>query len=339
MGILKFKNPEVQEGLTVANIEAMRARGYDIYVYRNGKNIFINSNNWNEEKENRLYKEYGLQTFREHSGDENLVVYDPKFFEKTDKLWFNEKNLVYCGPDEGEVKFPINCSSMRSMFSTLLDCEVDFSECNLSCISCIEEAFEMSSVKKVLFGKQNCYKINKFEKVFRNCVYLELVDLSRVLLPNVMSISQCFSGCGSLKNCNIGKVCMPKLDVIDNCFEACMKLISVECSNWDCTITHAASAFDSCYSLQNVSMPNVVFDGGRFFNRMFRYSSNLINFNFKEFNLDDTESNSNDANNSMFRGCTKLRDKFGCILAREVLDCFKAEKKDSKELSVINLFN
>ena len=254
MGVLKFKNPKVREGLNVSTIEAMRARGYDIYVCAKGKDLFINSSAWDEEKAKKLFDEYGLKSFRETSGDCNLVVYDPKFFEEADKLWFNEKNLVYCGPDEGEVEFPINCSSMRSMFSTLLGCEADFSECNLSCISCIEEAFEMSSVKKVLFGKQNCYKINKFEKVFHDCMHLELVDLSRVLLPNVTSISQCFSGCGSLKNCNIGKVCMPKLDVIDNCFEACMKLISIECSNWDCTITHAASAFDSCYSLQNVSL-------------------------------------------------------------------------------------
>lgn len=337
--MLKYTNPKKREDIKDETIAAMKARGFDIYVYRNGKDLFINSDSWDEDKEDRLYNEYGLKTFREQSGDENLVVYDPKFFEVTENLWFGEENLSYCGPNSGEVEFPVNCSSMQGMFSPLFRGEVNFSECDLSNISCIDSAFEMSSVDKVIFGKQNLYKIKRFEKVFRDCTSLETVDFSGVLLPNVTGISQCFFRCRSLKNINIGKVRMPKLAVIDSCFEDCFELRSIECPNWDCTITHVYSAFDCCYSLQNVSMPNVVFNGGKNFNKMFRNATNFINFNFRDFKLDNTNVTDELVNESMFRGCTKLRDRFGCILAKEVLECFKAENSGYKELSILESFN
>ena len=65
MGVLKFKNPKVREGLNVSTIEAMRARGYDIYVCAKGKDLFINSSAWDEEKAKKLFDEYGLKSFRD----------------------------------------------------------------------------------------------------------------------------------------------------------------------------------------------------------------------------------------------------------------------------------
>lgn len=339
--MLKFISPKRREGITDNVLKAMRARGFDVYIYRNGKDIFINSNDWNEDKENRLYEEYGLCTFREQTGDCNLVIYDPEFFEVYDDVWLGDKILVYCGSNTGEVEFPTNCSSMKAMFQNLDRCEVDFSMCDLSNISCITNAFEMSNVNKIFFGKQNFYKLTMFEGAFNNCINLETVDFRGVQLPNVISISQCFLKCINLKNVNIGNVSIPKLGAIDECFEDCSELRSIECPNWDCTITSAYSAFDSCYSLQNVSMPNVVFDGDRFFNKMFRNSTNFISFDFKDFILKDfnNDPTRENANESMFRGCTKLRDKSGCILANEVLDYFKTRNNYSEELRNLESFN
>lgn len=335
--MLKFISPKRREGVTDEIIAAMKARGFDIYVYRNNKDIFINSNDWDEDKENRLYEEYGLRTFREQIGDCNLVIYDPKFFKVIENLWLDEEILVYRGPDTGEVEFLTNCSSMKAMFQSLSRCEVDFSECDLSNISCIVQAFAMSGISKLSFGKQNLYKINVFDNVFSDCVNLEVVDFRGVQLPNVISISQCFLRCRSLISVNIGEISMPKLHNISHCFCKCEKLMILDCPNWYCTITQASFTFNNCYKLESVDTPNVVFDGDKFFNHMFSNSTNFMNFKFKEFKFN--QSIDENTNESMFLDCTKLRDKSGCILANEILDYFKTRNNSSGELRNLESFN
>lgn len=348
MGVLKFKNPKVREGLNVSTIEAMRARGYDIYVCAKGKDVFINSSAWDEEKAKKLFDEYGLKTFRETSGDENLVIYDPNYYEckrsnKTDSsgrvnivgtstslnsrepFGNDEGELHYCGPLEGEVELPINCSSLQSMFFNItgITC-VDFSSCDLKDISCFNKMMVCTEIKEIYFGKQNLSKVISISNLFRSCCRLEHVEMREVSLPNIQYLMGVFDYCTRLQSVDIGQIKMPNLKCIDKLFNDCIKLREFNAPNWDCSIEQAYSAFANCTNLESVDMRNVSFIDIASNSDLFHHDSNLINFQFKDFSVIQKTEDSN------FGGCVKMIAKFDTDDTSKIISRLKNKGTESR---------
>ena len=124
-------------------IESMKAKGFTYLGIVEGEKIFCNLesddsiNNCLEFLEKLTGEEW--ETFREASGNENLVFYKTSMY--FDMLDFY---LVFRGGKY--VELPLNCSS----------CEHMFEDCNLSVDLFIDNEFDTSKVEDMNFMFQNC---------------------------------------------------------------------------------------------------------------------------------------------------------------------------------------
>lgn len=255
--------------LSDAALLAMKVRGYDIYINKDGKDIFINSKDWNEEKEQKLFERCQLQTFREntlHSAG-NLVIFDPRYYEMVEN-WVEGVSLKLKRLKNCEVPLPVNLSSMYYMFCKCTDDEIDFSKCNLSGIKGMQAAFFSSSVKKVIFGKQDFRKLISVKDAFNQCRNLQHTDLCEQYLPN-LKYAQC-------------------------CFLSCISLKRVDISSWRSLSLNAMALFNDCAYLESCNISGLWLEGSHalFFNC--KNLSNLI--------LGDAII----SGESLFDGCTKL---------------------------------
>ena len=89
-----------------------KSQGYDLGFEYNGKIYWLNTDTWDEDKEAMLFKKIGLRSFREGTGNKNLVIYDPEYFEAT------EDYLYYKNNQQDSIPQPINISSAYKMFHT-----------------------------------------------------------------------------------------------------------------------------------------------------------------------------------------------------------------------------
>lgn len=178
-----------------------KSQGYDIGFEQSGKKYWINSNEWNEEKEKRLFQETGLKTFREHYRTRNLVIYDPKYFEN------KESHLGYIGSLEQDIPQPINMSSGRKMFSRCSLREINLSDWDV----------------------QNVIDV---KGMFLSCHILQCVNLGNWNTVSLSDASYMFKGCQSLKSVNLANWDTHNLKYMDAMFRSCAKLQSLNLANW-----------------------------------------------------------------------------------------------------------
>lgn len=144
-----------------------KSQGYDIGFEQNGKKYWINSNEWNEKKEEKLSQETGLKSFREQPGN-RLVLYNPSYFEVCEMI--NCTYLHYIGEEEQDIPQPVNMSSCYEMF---LDCEL--SRLDLS-------NWDVSNV------------VNMVE-MFGHCANLKYLNLCNWNLKSSVNAYYAFAGC------------------------------------------------------------------------------------------------------------------------------------------------
>ena len=261
----KYKIPEDR-------IEAMKARGYDIFVYHNNTPIFINSNSWSEEKNKQLYEKYGLRAFREELEDseKRLVIYDPQYF----KIFRGNSGVKYlhCMLNGGEVVLPVNCSTLGNMFRSNRAIKIDFSGCDLSNIISMSRAFVNSEqLCEVTFGKQNFTKLENVDSTFSYCMSLESTDLAEQYLPNLKVATCCFSEC-TFETLDISKWCAKSLDasgIVRNCrflksfncdgsYLECVRYMCYNCENLErikfgeALLDESTLVFDMCTRLHEI---------------------------------------------------------------------------------------
>lgn len=174
-----------------------KSQGYDIDFEQNGKKYWINSNEWDKEKEARLYKETGLKTFREYYGEENLVVYDPEYFED------QERFLGYIGNREKNIPQPINMSSGWGMFS----------QCSL---------------KGVDLSGWDMHNVISISRMFYECENLMYINMASCDFSNVRTMYAMFACCKKLKELylpsNFKNATKDATDELNEIFFRCDKL-------------------------------------------------------------------------------------------------------------------
>lgn len=257
--MIKVVNQNHASTLSDSVLVAMKARGYDIYINKDGKDIFINSKEWNEEKERELFDKYQLHTFREQTSDSefNLVVFNPNYYEVCEgpncMITLQYKNLKNC-----EVPLPINLSSMCCMFCRCAEHVIDFSECDLSDIKSVRAAFNLSSVKKVIFGRQDFRKLVSVKDAFNKCLNLQYTDLCEQHLPNLKYAECCFLSCTSLKRVDISSWRSLNLSAMAM-FSDCIYLESCNISGLRLEGSHAL--FFNCKNLSNLILGDTIISG------------------------------------------------------------------------------
>lgn len=241
-------------------IEAMKVRGYDIFVYKNGKPIFINSKEWNEDKADKLYVEYKLLSFYEEISDDkdNLVIYDPEYFEVF-RSFVDQRIYLHCrNKDFVEVFLPANCSTMCNMFMGNDTEVVDFSKCDLSNIISMEDIFAASHVHTVIFGEQNFNKLKIIDSAFQMSD-LENTDMTEQYLPNLESAKACFRDCNRLERLDISKWRSKNLNATSLVSE-CDFLESLNCEGVQISV--ATNMCQQCKNLKNLVLGDITIGRG-----------------------------------------------------------------------------
>ena len=202
-----------------------KSQGYDLGFEHNGKKYWINTNNWNDEKEERLFLETGLKSFREESGNKNLVLYDPEYFEIS---WCSGWFLHYKGGRECNIPQPINASNTNLMFYYCVNLTlVDLSH------------WEMS-------------KIIDMESMFSYCINLTSLDLSNWDISNVKNMRTMFFACESIKSLDLCNWDVSEVENMDYMFAGCENLISLKMNDWDVShVENMHSMFDKCHVLHS----------------------------------------------------------------------------------------
>lgn len=187
-------------------------QGYDIGFEKNGKKYWINSSTWNEEKEEKLFQETGLKSFRENTGNRNLVLYDPEYFVipasftehtgVTEKCYF----LAYQNKAQTNIPQPINMSSACHMFEDAMYIEyLDLSD------------WDMTNVKNM-------------SNMFTNCQSLEELNLSGWSISGFKTIDSIFGWCYNLTTLNLSgwDVSDADYDYVFQCCESLFKKYNTE---------------------------------------------------------------------------------------------------------------
>ena len=155
-----------------------KSQGYDLGFEHNGKKYWLNTNNWNDEKEKRLFQETGLKTFREYCEDENLVLYNPEFFKVANKTT-HIYHLHYKGKYVSSIPQPINMSSCYRLF------------------------YECSYLPLLDLNDWDVSKIKDMQEMFRGCINLQSLNLNNWNVSNVKNMSDMFANCESLTSIDL----------------------------------------------------------------------------------------------------------------------------------------
>lgn len=154
-----------------------RSQGYDIGFEYNGKRYWINSYAWNGEKEERLFQETGLRTFRETIGEKNLVLYDPQYFNI--HLNCNVPYLHFHSRIEKNIPQPINMSSAFGMFYNSHVSELDLSDWDMSNVTYYLETFaHCASLTRLNLAGWDVHNVSNINNMFYGCKSLRHLDLA-----------------------------------------------------------------------------------------------------------------------------------------------------------------
>jgi hypothetical protein len=167
-----------------------------VFKYK-GRTYKIDESKWNTAKANKFYKKTGLSTFREQTGNRNLVFYNPSLYEIRGK---NVEYLKYVGPVNDPIEQPLNCSSLYRMF------EFDFrikhlnlENWEISKVVCFDEMCQYCyHLKSVVLNVKQISKACTVHSMFKKCTLLKDVSFMRCKLPENFSADDMFYGCDNL---------------------------------------------------------------------------------------------------------------------------------------------
>lgn len=139
--------------VTAEQINQMKQEGYDIYFNYDGDDFFTNSSTWNEEKAKLCFEKTGLMVFREETGLNNLVFYNPNEWEVAGNEMCSW--LHYCGSTATPVQ-PFNVSSCFRMFYENEDNDtLNLSGWNMSGVVDMREMFKGCTSHLLIDGWKN----------------------------------------------------------------------------------------------------------------------------------------------------------------------------------------
>lgn len=196
-----------------------RSQGYDIDFEYNDKKYWINSYVWNEDKEKRLFLETGLRSFREETGDKNLVFYNPDFFDIVGN------HLHYKNTAERDIPQPINMSSAYKMFQGIKIASIDLSNWVM-------------------------HAVNNLEGMFDGCTELLSLNTANWDLKNVINTQLTFCLCNSLTSLDLSHWDLENVHNVSKMFYYCSRLNNLKMPQLPDTVSGEEFMFTSCYALE-----------------------------------------------------------------------------------------
>ena len=94
--------------------------------------------------------------------------------------------------------------------------------------------------------------------MFYNCTSLISLDISNFNINKVYDMDNMFHKCTSLKSLNLLSFEGTAVGIIENMFKDCHQLTSLDLSNFVAKPMYATSAFQNCYSLEYLLVPNLI---------------------------------------------------------------------------------
>lgn len=238
-----------------------KSQGYDIGFEHESKKYWINSDTWNEEKDQKLYEQTGLKSFREPWFSLNLVIYNPRFFEpKAQNFFFTNfqkcVSLVYTGDLDKNIPQPINMSTCYGMFDGCELQSLDLEDWDMSSVVNIEKMFkDCRNLENLRISTWDTSKITFMNSMFVNCISLTELDIHNWNASSLFSTRAMFQNCKSLIEMNLGEWSTPKLEDMSEMFRDCVSLQSIDLGGWDVgNITEASMMFYWCTSLENLNL-------------------------------------------------------------------------------------
>lgn len=219
-----------------------KSQGYDIGFELNGKKYWLNSDTWNNEKEVRLFQETGLRSFRETTGNKNLVLYNPKYFSQV------RGSLLYIGTVEKDIPQPINMSSAYTMFALQKAIQFDLSSWDMSNVLCLYGMFSScDNLQTVNLDGWDVKNVLEFNCMFIHCKRLQALDLSNWKTGNGVVYCLMFADCEELHTLDLSNWNMSKGLDLRNMFHDCKSLTSLNLENWEVNINaNIKRLFDGC---------------------------------------------------------------------------------------------
>lgn len=176
-----------------------KSQGYDIGFEHEGKKYWINLDTWNKEKATKLYEQTGLKSYNEGTGDHNLVLYDPKYFEVIDYYTPAFLHYVNSAKVVKDIPQPINMSSALSMFSTADVTSVDLSNWDTSkIVTYAEMFFAAKSLTTVNLSDWNVFGVYSMSDMFSECSILSNLILANWKTSESTTRFRMFIGCREL---------------------------------------------------------------------------------------------------------------------------------------------
>lgn len=203
-----------------------KSQGYDIGFEQNGKKYWINSNTWCKEKEERLFQETGLKSFKEQIGNRNLVFYDPEYFTVEYSTWLHSY-LHYIGKYSRNIPQPINMSDTFWMFAKCdFLTELDLNDWDTSEVVGMDSMFfKCSSLVGLKIESWNTSKVKIMSQTFCECTSLKTLNLEHWDVSKVTDMFGMFSLCKSLYSLEIHNWRLNEASYRYGMFRGCEKLI------------------------------------------------------------------------------------------------------------------
>ena len=203
-----------------------KSQGYDIGFEQNNKKYWINSSTWAEEKNEKLFQETGLKAVREATGNKNLVLYNPEYFEPWIPTSSNDYIISYEGTSENKIPQPINMSSADSMFSSCHRLNsLDLNDWDMTNVLDMSNMFASCENLTELFIRDwDVSNVVKASHMFVDCVSLKSLDLSGWQTGVFHYIGFMFARCKNLEDLLLPNIQGKNNYLLNDTFDQCTAL-------------------------------------------------------------------------------------------------------------------
>jgi surface protein len=167
-----------------------------------------------------------------------------------------------------------------------------------------EMFYNVQNMVSISFSElfNNTEKIKDMSNMFKGCLSLESIDISKFNTQNVIDMSYMFSVCEKLTQIDISSFQTQNVKYMDKMFIFCARLNTVIIGNINTNnLISMNNMFNSCSKLINIDISKIKTNKVEDMSYMFAYCSKLTSINVSNFNTKNVKDI-----NSMFKGCSSL---------------------------------
>ena len=212
--------------------------------------------------------------------------------------WSNINSLKISTVDTSEV------TNMSKMFKGCTVKEpLDLSKLDISNVTTMESMFEESNINSLKISTVDTKKVEKnMSKMFKKCMSLKSLDLSKLDTKNVTNMSEMFSNCSNITSLVLSSFNTSNVTDMSYMFFNCRYLPSLDLSKFNTSnVTDMKHMFEECRYLESLDLSN--FDTSNVTNMeyMFFACNKLTTLNLSDWNPSKVTNME-----YMFAGCSTL---------------------------------